>query len=190
MLTLILSFVLSAPIPDARVDDLVALVSQETGEPESLIRVIMSRESGNRPDAVRYCVRWEWRGKKAHCVAQASCYSRCRRKAAVWDNRLDVGPFGIRDVPYRIGKRRTHGFSWARRLGVSSECLIEPTCAALAASEIIRRLKALPPKRCGMRGVPDEVGSWLSYYAAGGGPGDRRGCESRKARLELSGVTR
>jgi len=189
MLTLILSLLLSAPIHDSRADDLAALVSQETGEPEALIRVVMSREAGNRPDAIRYCTRWEKRAPRGlRCTAEASCYSGCRRKSHVWRNRLDLGMCGIRDVPWKVDGVRTYGFSWARRLGVSSDCLIQPLCASLAAAEIIRRLKALPPKRCNLKGVPDSVGSWLTYYAAGGLPSDTRGCDSRKARLELAGM--
>ncbi len=193
MLTLLLTILLSAPIHDARAEDLAYLVSLETGEPEALIRVVMLRESSKKPDSVLYCTRWEEvpdgpnKGRLI-CRKWTTCHGGCRRKPHVWRNRLDVGLFGLRDVPYRVNGKRTVGTSQPRRFGVSSECALDPLCSALLASAVIRRLKALPPKRCNLKGVPDSVGSWLTYYAAG--MGKTTGCRSRRERLNQAGLTR
>ena len=186
----VLSLLLTAPMSDARVEDLVALISIETGEAENIIEVMYAKECRNRSGAISYCTEWVDiedgpRAGRLHCKHYRPCHSRCRQKTHVWKNRLDVGP-GIRDVPLYVNGIRTNGTSQPRKYGVRPECSLDPLCAALLMSKIIRNCKDRPPKKCNMPGVPDIVASWLPYYAAGGGASDTKGCPSRKERLLLA----
>lgn len=170
-----------------------------TGEPLELLASLLGHESdGGHPGMVRYCTKWRpiprdklrrWR-----CVAETDCRKNCTR-AKVWNNRLDVGMWQLRDVPTTIvvrgTKHRTKGHSWLREYATWSKtpynprCALDPTCATKAFAAVVSYLElTYKPKACGMPGVDDHIASWLPYWSAGGRATDRRGCNKRQHHLE------
>ncbi len=166
----------------------LALVAALTGEPLPLLRAVVERESGGREGAVRYCTEWHIRPDgRARCKREASCYHDCTRPR-IWKHRMDCGIFQLRCVPRHVsvnGERvRTRHTNWPRRLGVAQDCPMDADCAARMLAQIINQYKALPPKKCGSRGIPDERHSWLAYFSGGTG-NNRRGCGARAKRIRM-----
>jgi hypothetical protein len=176
----------------------ISLAAAETGTDWEVLASLLGHESaGGQLHLVTWCARWELipgdAAGRVTCRDIRRCDTDCRRPA-IWDHRIEVGPWQFRDPPTSVvvdGVRRpVKGFSWlrfrTRVAGVRYEPAraLEWEYATQTFVWIVNYLdRTYPPKACGMTEENDGVAAWLSYYAAAGGAGDRKGCDTRAHHL-------
>jgi len=168
-------------------------VAERTGEPVEILAASMRAESEGKRGSIGYCTKWvPTPAGKLICRDWTSCYKNCRR-AGVWQNRLDLGVWQLRDVPFRVRGIRTVGWSWLRWYRenvdgtVPDDCPMDPECASDIMVAVVNHLKTdYKPKNCRGSRWPNSVGAWLAHYSGGPRPGV--GCKARESRLHSAYV--
>jgi len=178
-------------------EDAVMYVCQETGVPADILRSMIggvpgqTGESSGYTGAVRWCSEWVTRSDgKLTCPndkladgsnRQKSCYYSCRG-AKIWKNRLDIGIWGLRDPPAKVGGVPVKGWSWIRwyerKTGedLPEMCALDWTCASVVMVAVIRHLQAGAAKakvKCRKPMYVPEL-QWLEGW---------NGCSSYRARV-------
>ena len=135
----------------------VAYVAAEAAVAAPVLRELVRRESGERPEAIRYCK--QWKGKR--CAKERSCYTRCPARPEVWKNRLDVGLWQLRDAPtwsWRRWYNREHG-------PVPETCLVEHECARrVMVAAVLHMKRQASRSRWKCRTPPVEGYEWMSLW--------------------------
>jgi len=147
------------------VEDAIFYVAEEAEVEAWVIDWRVGRESDHNPGAVRYCLQWQPSPEKRYlwkCLKETDCRSNCDKRPEVWDNRLDVGLFQLRDAP---------SWSWVRWFNKQfdehrgPECLLKPSCAADIAVEAILYLKKRAKRerwKCKTQKV--DTLAWLAWW--------------------------
>ena len=109
------------------VPDVMWVARHTSVSPFILGSVAWKESGGGRPWLVRYCTHWRSVTGGKSCARQRTCWKDCMRPE-VWDNRLDLGLWGIRDAPLPAS-------SWLRRYArvtgktKAPECPMQRRCA-------------------------------------------------------------
>jgi hypothetical protein len=140
----------------------VIYVSERTGKCPFLLGSIASQESGGgREGTLLYCTEFidVDGGKRCARSKQKSCWKDCTRDG-VWENRLDIGLWGIRDAP-------EPGSSWLRRYrrvtgrSVAEDCPVDRRCASRLMVWIVGDLQKWTPRQCV---ACSGVNGWLTRW--------------------------
>jgi len=150
----------------------IGKVSRETGVPWAIVESLVRAESGGNPGAVRYCKKWtEIEDGSVECLSenQASCRTRCYRRK-IWNNRLDTGLYQLRNVPYRIGKKRTRSWNWFRwyertfKVTLPKHCALDVVCTTQVVVEVIPYMMEQPMRRQCRKPGRYSQHQWLKHW--------------------------
>lgn len=142
-------------------------VAEHSGADPMILASIINRESNGKRDAIRYCTEWKGgisKGRHAKCLKERSCYTGCRGKKEVWNNRLDVGLWQLRGAPtwsWVRWYRKNHDPDTPRDCAMDRECSRE--VMIMTVLYLKGRAAGKNPRKCTRpKFIPQY--QWIAYW--------------------------